>query len=209
MYYNFHGFNYSKKYKAVVFSDFRISISSGADIWCNLKDYKLVNFMITGWKVGSDFNEIKNFKDIDDTRIYITEEEKNEYFSDVHSVKYTPITENTIKNKINKANAQLPNALYKKIKGWWTENSSGGYNYKIVKTGFKRYDRKTGKCLAVWKISGCEKTSEGYLIKVKYQNYKCSYVYDEPQDSLEYHWDWNASGDNYSGSSSLSRGKWN
>lgn len=209
MYHNFHGFNYSKKYKAVVFSDFRISISSGADIWCNLKDYKLVNFMVTGWEVGSDFNEIKNFKDIDDTRIYITEEEENEYFSDVHSVKYTPIAENTIKNKINKANAQLPNALYKKIKGWWTENSSGGYDYKIVKTGFKRYNRTTGKCLATWKVKGCKKTSEGYLIKVKYKNYKASYVYNEAQDVLEYHWDWNTSGDNYSGSSSLSREKWN
>ena len=135
MYHNFHGFNYSKKYKAVVFSDFRISVSSGEDIWCNLKDYKLVNLMITGWEVGSEFNEIKNFKDIDDKRIYITEEEINTYFSDVHSVNYTPITENIIKNKTNKTDAQLPNALYKKIKGWWTENSSGGYNYKIVKIG--------------------------------------------------------------------------
>lgn len=91
--------------------------------------------MITGWEVGSEFNEIKNFKDIDDKRIYITEEEINTYFSDVHSVNYTPITENIIKNKTNKTDAQLPNALYKKIKGWWTENSSGGYNYKIVKIG--------------------------------------------------------------------------
>ena len=46
-------------------------------------------------------------------------------FSDVHSVKYTPITENTIKNKINKANAQLPNALYKKIKGVVNEKFIG------------------------------------------------------------------------------------
>lgn len=166
--------------------------------------------MLVGWDdIDNETGKAKYFKYVNSVRISIDEEEERSYFSELQVISYKPITENTIKNKISKTNAQLPNALYKKIKGWWTENSSGGYNYKIVKTGFKRYDRKTGKCLAVWKISGCEKTSEGYLIKVKYQNYKCSYVYDEPQDSLEYHWDWNASGDNYSGSSSLSRGKWN
>lgn len=110
---------------------------------------------------------------------------------------------------IKKQETKIPKRLYKKIKGWWTESSSGGCDYKIGETRFKEYDRTTGNCLATWKVKGCKKTSEGYLIKVKYKNYKASYVYNEAQDVLEYHWDWNASGDNYSGSSSLSRGKWN
>lgn len=209
-YYNYGGFEYSNKYKAVVYSDLAPFAYAGSAAWCKLQNSKLVDVMLVGWDdIDNETGKAKYFKYVNSVRISIDEEEERSYFSELQVISYKPITENTIKNKISKTNAQLPNALYKKIKGWWTENSSGGYNYKIVKTGFKRYDRKTGKCLAVWKISGCEKTSEGYLIKVKYQNYKCSYVYDEPQDSLEYHWDWNASGDNYSGSSSLSRGKWN
>lgn len=105
----------------------------------------------------------------------------------------------------------IPLKLYKKIKGRWSDNSSGGYNRIIKKNCIKVYDRSTGKLAYKSKIYGCKKTDNGYLIKCKYphNNAKYCYVYNEQNDCLDYYFDsWEARGDNYSGSSSLSRGWW-
>ena len=37
----------------------------------------------------------------------------------------------------------IPQDCYEQIKGWWTQNSSGGYNVKFSKTKILRKEEKT------------------------------------------------------------------
>ena len=102
---------------------------------------------------------------------------------------------------------ELPLKIYKKIKGWWTDNSSGGYNRKVKKKYIKVYDRATGKLAYKSKIYGWKNTRQGYLIKLKYphNNAKYCYLYNEPYAVLEYYDSWDIDGKNYSGSASMER----
>lgn len=116
------------------------------------------------------------------------------------------ITEAEAAAKKNKS--ELPSKLYKKIKGWWADNSSGGYDRKITKTYIKAYHRDTGKLAYKSKIYGWKKTDQGYLIRLKYphNHARYCYLYNEQYDSLDYYYDvWKADGNYYSGSASLSR----
>ena len=113
------------------------------------------------------------------------------------------IAESATKDK----KAELQSEIYKKIKGWWADNSSGGYDRKITRKYIKVYDRVTSEFVYKSKIYGCKNTRQGYLIKLKYphNNEKYCYLYDEQNDVLEYHDSWDANGNNYSGSASMER----
>lgn len=102
---------------------------------------------------------------------------------------------------------ELPSKLYRKIKGWWTDNSSGGYDRKVTKKYIKVYDRDTGELVYKSKIYGWKKTNQGYLVNLKYphNNARYSYIYNEQYDSLDYYDSWDADGKNYSGSASMGR----
>lgn len=112
--------------------------------------------------------------------------------------------------------ATLNKKVYKRVKGWWTTNSSGGYDIKISKTKMKYYKKNGKKVVMTAKIKGCKKVKGGYLIQVKvgkklkwsYFMYNKKYKVDSSEDILEYHDGWKKKGNNYSGSSSLMKGKW-
>lgn len=106
----------------------------------------------------------------------------------------------------------------KKLKGkvctwvkdkWWTENSSGGYDVKFTRTKVKYYNREDGEIHHIAKINGYQKIEGGFAIKVKFEQYKyCYAIYENQKDTLEYFIGWKVDGNQYSGSSSLSEGKW-
>lgn len=108
--------------------------------------------------------------------------------------------------QINAAN--LPNSLYKEIKGYWTSASSAGNNYKVTKNSFKVYDRETGRCIGINKVKSVKKTERGYFIKLKRGSRRFGYLYNEEADMLESYSAWSPDPNTYSGSSSLMRGKW-
>lgn len=112
--------------------------------------------------------------------------------------------------------ATLNKKVYKRVKGWWTTNSSGGYFVKISKTKMKYYKKDGKKVVMTAKIKGCKKVKGGYLIQVKvgkwgkwsYFMYNKKYKDADSEDILEFHGGWKKKGNNYSGSSSLMKGKW-
>lgn len=108
-----------------------------------------------------------------------------------------------------KKSAKLSKKVYRQIKGWWTNVSSGGTDRKFTWTKMKVYDRNTGECIGKMKIYGCKKVKGGYLIKLKNsRGEKLSYKFNKKADMMENYMGWKADGDYYSGSSSLFRGKW-
>lgn len=113
----------------------------------------------------------------------------------------------TVKSATKDKTNELPSKIYKKIKGWWADNSSGGYNRKVTKKYIKVYNRTTGELIYKSKIYGWKNTREGYLIKLKYphNNAKYCYLYNEQYDALEYYDSWDTDGQNYSGSASMER----
>ena len=105
---------------------------------------------------------------------------------------------------------KLNQKAYSKIKGkWYTQASSGGYDVKFSRTKIKYYDRSTGKIDHTGKICGCKTSKKGYLIKIKYKGNKYSYYLPKKSaKGLDFYGDWKRDGYVYSGSSSLSLGKW-
>lgn len=108
-----------------------------------------------------------------------------------------------------KKSFRLSKKVYRQIKGWWTNVSSGGTDRKFSRTKMKVYDRSTGQCIGKMKICGCKKVKGGYLIKLKNsRGEKLSYKYNKKADVLESYMGWKADANSYSGSNSLFRGKW-
>lgn len=105
---------------------------------------------------------------------------------------------------------KLSKKLYKKLGGWWTDVSSGGYDRKITRKKVKIFSRTTGKCIGTMKICGCKKVKGRYILKLKNSSgTKLCYRYDKKADVLEnYYNGWKADPNYYSGSSSMFRGKW-
>lgn len=114
-----------------------------------------------------------------------------------------------VETMAKKKSFRLSKKVYRQIKGWWTNVSSGGTDRKFTRTKMKIFDRNTGQCIGEMKIYGCKKVKGGYLIRLKNsQGGKLCYKYDKKADVMEYYTGWKADGDYYSGSSSLFRGKW-
>lgn len=122
---------------------------------------------------------------------------------------------NTSKNcqveAATKKQFKLSEKQYKKVKGWWSDNSSGGWDVKFTHSKVKYYDRVTGKLAWTATIKKCKKKGNVYVYYIKSEKGCYEYrttTYD--LNVLEYYesWDDENYGDYYSGSSSLSRGKW-
>lgn len=110
--------------------------------------------------------------------------------------------------KTSKKSAVMSKKLYNKIKGWYTEASSAGCDYKVTRTTFDQYDRESGERIGRWKIKKVKKTRGGYFISVKKGDFKRGYFYNGKDKGFEYYDGWNMNTDLYSGSASLSAGKW-
>lgn len=109
------------------------------------------------------------------------------------------------------ATFKLSDEQYKIVKGWWSYNSSGGWDVKFTRTKVKYYDRETGKVSWTATIKNCKKKNGIYIYYVKTENGETEYrTSTEYPDTLESYFSWDDSNisNYYSGSSSLSRGKW-
>lgn len=101
----------------------------------------------------------------------------------------------------------LTTKQYNAIKGWWSHNSSGGYNVKFSKSGkIYYYDRYTNKQLYHHVIYKIKSTKSGYLFYLYDNTTGNKYRYKFYKNTMEYYSGW--TGNQYSGSSSLFRGKW-
>lgn len=60
-------------------------------------------------------------------------------------------------NAATKKPFQLSDTQYKKVKGWWTQNSSGGWDVKFSRSKVKYYDRETEKISWTADIRKCKK----------------------------------------------------
>lgn len=116
------------------------------------------------------------------------------------------------KKKVSKAKYTVPEKIYNKIKGWYSESSSAGYDVKVTRDYFIKYDRTNGKVSSRWKIKKMNTTKNSYRFCVKYQNWEVAYVCNKGKlgEGFEFYdgWDEDPYGIGYSGSASLSKGKW-
>ena len=110
--------------------------------------------------------------------------------------------------------AKLPKKLYKLVKGkWYTQASSGGYNIKFTKTRVKYYDRQTNKVVYSGKIKKVKKIKSGYYkgryrIVFKNANGTSSFINSDKKATEFYYFDGASGYNGYSGSASITRGKW-
>lgn len=106
---------------------------------------------------------------------------------------------------------KLSDKQYKKVKGWWSSNSSGGWDIKFTRSKVKYYDRTTGDLAWTAAIKGCKKKDGIYVYYIKSEK-GCYEFRTTKFDSgvLEYYGSWDDEHyvDYYSGSASLSCGKW-
>lgn len=103
---------------------------------------------------------------------------------------------------------KLSDKQYKRVKGLWTYNSSGGWNVKFTRSKVKYYNRDNGKLEWTAKIKKCKKAGKTYIYYIQSQNGKYQFrTSDENADVLEYYgtWDNDCYSDYYSGSSSMER----
>lgn len=101
--------------------------------------------------------------------------------------------------------------VYNRVKrSWWTENSSGGDDIKFTRKQVIYYNRDNGKVKWKASIMGCKKLKSGYLVNVKNGKYKYSYFLYKNNfyDTIEFYSSWKRNPNKYSGSASLSKGKW-
>lgn len=102
---------------------------------------------------------------------------------------------------------KLKSKQYKAIKGWWSQNSSGGYNIKFTKSGkICYYDRYSDERVEYDVIYKMKKTGSGYMIYLYDNGSGNKYRFKYCGDYMEYYSGWK--GNSYSGSSSLFKGKW-
>lgn len=115
---------------------------------------------------------------------------------------------NYVAEAATKKQFELSDKQYKKVKGLWSENSSGGWNVKFTRSKVNYYDRSTGELAWTATIKKCKKIGSVYAYYVKsekgYYEYRTT---TNDSDTLEYYGSWNDEhyADYYSGSSSLSR----
>lgn len=112
------------------------------------------------------------------------------------------------------AATKLPNKVYKNVKGkWYTQSSSSGYNIKFTKTRVKYYDRSTNKLVYNCKIIKVTKIKKGYYkgeYKIVYKGpfgKNCYKTVNKGKKGFDYFYLYNGKWQ-YSGSSSLFKGKW-
>lgn len=109
---------------------------------------------------------------------------------------------------------KLPNKLYKMVKGkWYTQASSAGYDVKFTKNHVNYYYRKDSKCAYSGKIKKVKKIKSGeykdcYRIIFQNANGVSSFVSIDKKASGFNYYDGVSGHKGYSGSSSISRGRW-
>ncbi len=114
---------------------------------------------------------------------------------------------------------RLNKGVYSLVQGkWYTENTSAGYDVRFTRSEARYYDRKTGKLSYTVEIAGSQNIKKGYyqkgyLIKLKRRykrkTYKYSYYIRKKRPNIMWFYSgWKADGNRYSGSASLTVGKW-
>lgn len=154
-----------------------------------------------------DKNGVLKCKKAGEVIIRATAEENPAVYDELHIV-----VKAVKKKKVTKAKYVVPEKIYNKIKGWYSESSSGGYDVKVTRDYFIKYDRTTGKVSSSWKIQKMKATKNSYRFCVKYRNWEVAYVCNKGKlgEGFEFYdgWDEDPYGIGYSGSASLSKGKW-
>ena len=121
------------------------------------------------------------------------------------------ITVNAVKKKnTTKVKYAVPEKIYNKIKGWYSESSSAGYDVKVTRDYFIKYDRNTGKVSSRMKIHKMKTINNGYLFCVKQNGWEIGYFCEKSKlsEGFDYLMGWDGDWIGYSGSASLSKGKW-
>ena len=121
------------------------------------------------------------------------------------------ITVNAVKKKkTTKVKYAVPEKIYNKIKGWYSESSSAGYDVKVTRDYFIKYDRNTGKVSSPMKIHKMKTINNGYLFCVKQNGWEIGYFCEKSKlsEGFDYLMGWDGDWIGYSGSASLSKGKW-
>ena len=154
-----------------------------------------------------DKNGVLKCKKAGEVIIRATAEENPAVYDELHIV-----VKAVKKKKVSKAKYAVPEKIYNKIKGWYSESSSAGYDVKVTRDYFIKYDRTTGKVSSSWKIQKMNSTKNSYRFCVKYRNWEVAYVCNKGKlgEGFEFYdgWDEDPYGIGYSGSASLSKGKW-
>ena len=102
---------------------------------------------------------------------------------------------------------KLTSRQYNAIKGWWSQNSSGGKNVRFSKSGkITYYDRWTNRKVDYDVIYKVKKSGSGYMFYLYDNGFGTKYRFKYQGDTMEYYSGWK--GNRYSGSSSMFRGKW-
>jgi len=154
-----------------------------------------------------DKNGVLKCKKAGEVIIRATSNESPTVYDEIHIV-----VKAIKKKKVSKAKYAVPEKIYNKIKGWYSESSSAGYDVKVTRDYFIKYDRTTGKVSSSWKIQKMKITKNCYRFCVKYRNWEVAYVCNKGKlgEGFEFYdgWDEDPYGIGYSGSASLSKGKW-
>ncbi len=103
---------------------------------------------------------------------------------------------------------KLTTAQYNAVKGWWSHNSSGGYDVKFTKDGkVKYYQRYTNTVANTFVVVKVKKVKGNYLYCLYDNNSGSKISYYKQAGYMEFYGGWTV-GKDYSGSSSLSVGRW-
>ena len=152
-----------------------------------------------------DKNGVLKCKKAGEVIIRATSKESPTVYDEIHIV-----VKAVKKKKVSKAKYAVPEKIYNKIKGWYAENSSGGYNIKVEREYFIKYYRATDKVSSRWKIHTMKTKDNGYLFCVKYRDWEVGYFCEKNKlgEGFDHLMGWDGDWIGYSGSSSLSKGKW-
>lgn len=87
--YSFGDIRYSKKYRALVFTDFRDSDYGGIYYWKKIKSGKIADYMSVGWD-GIDYSvgQKHYFQEINDKRDSVDQQEVDCYFSELKYITF-------------------------------------------------------------------------------------------------------------------------
>ena len=152
-----------------------------------------------------DKNGVLKCKKAGEVIIRATAEENSAVYDEFHIV-----VKAVKKKKVTNAKYVVPEKIYNRIKGWYSESSSGGYDVKVTRDYFIKYDRNTGKVSSRMKIHKMKTINNGYLFCVKQNGWEIGYFCEKSKlgEGFDYLMGWDGDWLGYSGSSSLSKGKW-
>lgn len=152
-----------------------------------------------------DKNGVLKCKKAGEVIIRATSKESPTVYDEIHIV-----VKAVKKKKVSKAKYAVPEKIYNKIKGWYSESSSAGYDVKVTRYYFIKYDRNTGKVSSRMKIHKMKTINNGYLFCVKQNGWEIGYFCEKSKlgEGFDYLMGWDGDWIGYSGSSSLSKGKW-